>query len=356
MRQAIRLAALTVSLFLALVVAALPGTTSASSTPVRLATTAGPAALQGLDPVLVPLRFADLLPAIGIGSVLGGLEADRDLDVQVPPVTGTVTPPPTPTPVTSVLGHAQVVSVYGHPGVCVMGELGCHDPTGAVQAARDLAEAYDAVNGDRQTRAALHLIVDVAQANAGEDGRYLDQMPLDEIEEWVDFARLEDVLLFLDIQIGWGDVLTDVQRLGEFLAQPHVHLAIDPEFATESEGLAPGVAIGELRAADVNAVQEYLAKLVADHGIPPKVLVLHQFRADMLPDAHEFADVDGVDVTIDMDGWGGPWPKTQNYEVYAMAPYAERPAIKLFFHWDEPLMTPAEIMALPVPPDYVIYQ
>ncbi|MCK9487164.1 MAG: hypothetical protein M0R73_10790 [Dehalococcoidia bacterium] len=337
MRQALRLAALTASLFVAFVVAALPGTTNASSTPARLVAeqpAAGPPPADEVEPLLVPVTLADLMQPI-----------------EEPP-------PPAPTPVhASIFEGAQVVSVYGHPGVCVMGELGCHpDPADAVQAARDLAAEYDALNGDRQTLAALHLIVDVAQATPGADGRYLEQMPLETVRAWVDLAREHQMLLFLDIQIGWSDLMSDVRRLGTFLAEPHVHLAIDPEFATKSEGLAPGLAIGELLAADVNAVQAYLAQVVAENGIPPKALVLHQFRQDMLPDAHDYDDVDQVEVVLDMDGWGPPWPKSENYRAYALADYAERPAIKLFFHWDEPLMTPADVMALPIPPDYVIYQ
>lgn len=353
MRQAVRAAALSASLLIALVVAALPGTTSASSTtarPASISTLAG-----AIDPLLVPVRFADLLPAHDEVARAGVV----DLEVEQPAVF-TLEGPPAPRETggspASVFAEAMVVSVYGHPGVCVMGELGCYaDPRDAVQAARDLAAEYEALS-ERPVLAALHLIVDVAQAKPGEDGRYLDQMPLDEVRAWVDLAREEGVLIFLDVQIGWSEVLADVQRLGEFLAEPHVHLAVDPEFATRSEDLAPGVAIGELTAEDVNAVQAYLAEIVASAGIGPKALVLHQFREDMLPDAEDFADVPEVEVTVDMDGWGAPWPKFYNYEQYAMADYAERPAIKLFFHWDDPLMTPADVMALPAPPAYVIYQ
>lgn len=303
----------------------------------------GPVLASETDPLLVPVRLVDLMQPTA--------EADP------PPVEPQSPEPSDPVVQPSIFEDGQLISVYGHPGVCSMGELGCHaDPADAVQAARDLAAEYDALNGERGARAALHLIVDVAQASPGADGRYLEQMPLEAIQTWVDLAREQDVILFLDIQIGWSDMLTDVQRLGALLAEPHVHLAIDPEFATKSEGEAPGVAIGELLAKDVNAVQGYLAQIVEDAGIPPKVLVLHQFRADMLPDAQDYDDIDAVEVVIDMDGWGGPWPKSENYRQYALAPYVQRPAIKLFFHWDEPLMTPADVMALPVPPDYVIYQ
>ncbi len=331
-----------VSLLTALVVAALPGTTIASSDPTLRASIL---ASEGV-PILVPVSLRSLVAVEGIAA--GGGESIEVLAAERPYRTS-VAP--------SVLETATVVSVYGHPGVCVMGELGCHGgPEGAIEAARSLATEYDALNGERPAVAALHLIVDVAQASPGADGEYLDQMPLDQVATWVEAARDADVLVFLDVQVGWGDLLEHVQRLEPFLEEPFVHLAVDPEFATESRGGRPGLVIGTLTAEQVNEVQAYLQGIVRRTGQDAKVLVLHQFRPDMLTDPELIEDIDGVDVTIDMDGWGGPWPKVSGYEAYALAPYAERPAIKLFYKWDEPLMTPSEVMGLAVPPAYVIYQ
>ena len=44
------------------------------------------------------------------------------------------------------------------------------------------------------------------------------------------------------------------------------------------------------------------------------------------------------------------------YERYANSSYAEFSDFKLFYQWDTPHFTPAEIQALSPPPDYVIYQ
>lgn len=331
-RSATRNVLLAASLLTALVVAALPGTTIASSDPTLRADIL---ALHE-TPILVPVSLASLVQSEGSPEAV-----ERPQRAGGP----------------SILEDATVVSVYGHPGVCVMGELGCHGgPEGAIEAARSLAAEYDALNGDRPALAALHLIVDVAQANPGDDGQYLDQMPLEEVAEWVEAARDADVLIFLDVQIGWGDLFEHVQRLEEFLEEPFVHLGIDPEFATKSRGGEPGQVIGTLTAEQVNEVQAYLAEIVQRTGQPSKALVLHQFRPDMLTNPEAFEDVPEVEITIDMDGWGGPWPKTEGYLAYALAPYAERPALKLFYKWDEPLMTAAEVMALATPPAYVIYQ
>lgn len=256
----------------------------------------------------------------------------------------------------SVFDDAQVVSFYGYPGVGVMGELGLHSPSGAAAAISRLAAEYDALNGSREVLPALHLIVAVAQRHPGNDGLYLLRMEEELLNEYVEAAREAGILLFVDVQIGWSDALTEVKVLEDVLREPFVHLALDPEFATRSSGTAPGLVIGAISDADVNAVQHYLAGLVREHDLPPKVLVLHQFLNSMLTGVEHYDDVPEVEVTIDMDGFGSPYVKLTKYDLYATADYAERAAIKLFYHWDAPLISPASLLALEHPPDLVIYQ
>src|SRR5690606_28966384 len=129
-RSLVRSVLLASSLLTALVVAALPGTTIASSDPTLRASIAA----AGDAPILVPVSLRSLVETEGVSAGDAGALA--------------LAP--------SVLEHATVVSVYGHPGVCVMGELGCHGgPEGAIEAARSLATEYDALNGDRDALAAL---------------------------------------------------------------------------------------------------------------------------------------------------------------------------------------------------------
>ena len=71
-----------------------------------------------------------------------------------------------------------------------------------------------------------------------------------------------------------------------------------------------------------------------------------------------------VAVAISVDGWGGPWAKITKYNSFVTpeSPYA---AFKLFFRWDEPLLTPEEAIGMEayggellmdVTPNMVIYQ
>ena len=316
-----------------LVVMILPGTTSASSAPASL-----------------PIIEGSARPAEDDLPILLGVSLTHLLRAAVP---ASYTPPHEAAAFS--FEQAQIVSVYGFPGICFMGELGCHEPAEAAARARDLARALDEANGERAAVPALHLIVAVAQPHPGADGTYLQWMPDETIREWVEVARREGVLLFLDVQIGWSEPLREVARLRDVLREPFVHLALDPEFATHAKALPPGDAIGTVDAPAVNEVQAYLAGIVRQHALPPKVLVLHQFQPGMLTNKAHYLDVPEVGITVDMDGFGGAEAKISGYEAYARVG-TEHSAFKLFFHWDEPLLTPAQLQALPHPPDYVIYQ
>ncbi len=258
---------------------------------------------------------------------------------------------------TSVFAGARIVSIYGHPDVPTMGALGTYPSAeAAAVAVQALAQQYVPLSGDTRVIPALHLIVDVAQADPGYDGTYLGRMSIGTMRTYLEAARAHGELLFLDAQVGWSDPLVEVRRLEPLLREPDVHLALDPEFATLGKNEAPGEAIGYLLPEQVNAVQRYLADLSASAAIPSKVLVLHQFRDDMLHDVDRIERVDGVDLVIDMDGWGSIEQKLAGYQAYARGPHAEYAGFKLFYHWDQPLLTPAQVMALPHPPDYLIYQ
>lgn len=262
---------------------------------------------------------------------------------------------PRPPSDASPFDQAQIVAFYGYPGVPVMGALGKAPPAEVADEVAAWAEQYDRLNGPRGVIPAFHLITAVAQAHQTRDGTYLGRMSDDLIASYVEAARERGMLLFVDVQIGWSDPLREVKLLERFLREPFVHLALDPEFATEARGVRPGLAIGSLRAEELNEVQHYLAGLIEEEGLPPKILVVHQFVDWMLLDRDKVEDVANVEVTIDMDGFGGARLKLLHYERYSLTAPSERSAIKLFFRQDDPVMTPEEIQALANVPDMIIY-
>ena len=368
--SALRWSALVLLLVLAAV--ALPGATSAGAlggvlvvpdqippaVPLQLLDLPDPR----VDVVLLPPSLAFAPPPQPAPPALPALPALLPPSLAFAPPLPPPAPPPLPPPAPpallppSVFERAQVISFYGFPGFPVMGALGAYDPDEAIAEVARVAAEYDATNGSRGVISALHLIVAVAQKHPGSDGLYLERMGDEQLSRYVEAARRHGALLFLDIQVGWSDVLLEVGRLAEVLQEPFVHVALDPEFATRHTRAAPGIAIGALDADQVNAVQEYLGGMVRRLRLPPKILVLHQFLDDMLLATERYADVPEVELTIDMDGYGGDGAKLSKYERYALSSYSERAAIKLFYEWDTPLITPRRLQALATPPDLVIYQ
>lgn len=259
-------------------------------------------------------------------------------------------------PAASIFALGQVITYYGLPDVPTMGILGEYPAAEAMRQVSSQAAAYDALNGDRTVTPGLHLITAVAHASPGFDGTYLGRLSMDTVKAYADVAAAAGGVLILDIQIGWSNPLVEVRLYEEALLLPHVHVALDPEFATLRKGDPPGQAIGSVTGDEVNAVQQYLSDLVSAHGLPPKALIVHQFRQDMILDPYAMAAYPGVDLVVDMDGWGYPGAKLSGYEAYAHAPYAPHAGFKIFFRWDTPVLTPEEIQALPKPPDLIIYQ
>ena len=251
---------------------------------------------------------------------------------------------------------AQIVSFYGFPTVPAMGVLGHGTPDKVAERIRAWADRYNSLNGPRNVVPAYHLIVGVAQAYPTPDGLWLGRLSDHGIAAYVEAARKHGLLLFLDTQIGWSEPLAEVQLLEPFLREPFVHVALDPEFATEHRGVRPGLAIGSVTGDQVNEVQRYLADLVRQDDLPPKILMVHQFAERMITDRSAIEDHPEIELSIDMDGFGVPSLKLRHYNWYALTEPSERPAFKLFFDQDTPIMTPEEVQDLDRPPDIIIYQ
>jgi hypothetical protein len=251
----------------------------------------------------------------------------------------------------SLLEGYQILSYYGNPYTADMGILGELQPEALVQKLKDHARLYDSLNGARGVQAALHLVYATAQPDPGPEGLYLLYVDEETLQRYVDLARENGLLIFLDLQIGRSDVGSEMTKILPYLEQPHVHAALDPEFAMP-EGKVPGESIGSLDAADVNAAQALLQGFVEERDLPDKVLIVHQFTRDMLTNPELIEDYPRVRLVIDMDGFGPSEIKRVKYGWYA-AP-AEYSGFKLFFRHDTDLMSEQDVLALE--PDVVIYQ
>ena len=255
-----------------------------------------------------------------------------------------------------VLANSDIVSFYGHPSSKRMGILGEYPKEQLASLLSGYAQLFDAANGDRDVIPAFHLIYGTCWPG-GEIG-YLSASI---VEEYVRFAADRGMLVFLDHQIGKYTVEESVRRLLPFLRYPNVHLALDPEWRT----LFPMKEIGFVTAAEVNRAQELIQAYLADHGLPGvRMLVFHQFTEKMIQDRSRVrADFDRVLPVHVMDGFGHPALKQYSYSLNARAVNLPLKGFKLFFKsgypgagFDEPLMTPQDVLGLVPAPVLIMYQ
>lgn len=249
------------------------------------------------------------------------------------------------------LSQFRLVAFYGSPtgpGLGILGELPREEMHQQLLAT--IAQ-YEPLS-DRIILPTYHLVTTVADPYPPYYHHHVD---IELIERWVDEAAALETAVILDIQPGRANLATELDRLEQLLYEPHVHLALDPEFAMNA-GQVPGANIGQLYANQINEIQARLNAIGAEIGLN-RVLILHQFRPAMLPDKALIADYPYVELLIDGDGVGSPGAKVRNYINYAAEPAFEFGGFKLFpTDGDYPVMTPAEVMNLEPQPVLIIYQ
>jgi hypothetical protein len=252
-----------------------------------------------------------------------------------------------------LLADHLLVTWYGNPRTPRMGVLGEQSGVARADRLRRQAAAY-AAHSPKKILMAYHLVAVVAQCTAGADGLWRRRETSDVIDTLLAEARRHGFRLILDVQPGHSTVAAEVDALRRYLSEPDVDLALDPEFAMD-ECETPGRQIGQLRAADVNAALDRLEAIITARGLPRKILIVHQFRLDMLPDKPRIRTSEAVDVVLDMDGFGSQSLKKSSYRTVMRQPLPFA-GIKLFYRQDQGLFTPAEVMKLHPVPDVVIYQ
>jgi hypothetical protein len=253
----------------------------------------------------------------------------------------------------SVLKYNLLVTWYGNPHTPKMGILGEYSGEALAHGLLDQAKAFERFT-DKRVQPAYELVAVVAQDTAGADGMWRRREFRTVIERMLAEARAHHFKLILDVQVGHSTVASELEYLRRYLEEPDVYLALDPEFHMW-EGQQPGRVIGHTLADDINLSVDLLADIVSSKKLPPKVLIVHQFTMNMLPDKEKVKDAPSVDVALDMDGWGDRPLKLAIYRMVTRTPL-EYPAIKLFYRKDANILAPAEALALKPTPAVVIYQ
>jgi hypothetical protein len=255
------------------------------------------------------------------------------------------------------LTQNHIVAFYGHPNSKKMGILGEFDTLPAmVEELTRYTREYDEANGDRGVIPAFHIIF----ATVLPEGElaYINRTRL---QEWLTYAEEQGILVFLDHQIGKYPVTEAMKTLLPYLKYPHVHLSLDPEWATDK----PGKEIGSVRAEDLNTAQQMMQQYMEQEKIAgEKILVVHQFNWKMISRLKEVrSDFPRVVVIHNADGFGTPEEKQKTWAYIREARNLPLKGIKLFLpkSWrkggfDVPLYGPKEVLSFDPEPKLIMYQ
>ncbi|WP_216093452.1 hypothetical protein [Cellulosimicrobium cellulans] len=234
--------------------------------------------------------------------------------------------------------------------------LGEQDVPATIARAQEHAAWYQALTGEPVVPT-LEIITTVASGSAGSDGNYSNERSADLVRPLVDAARDAGVYVVLDFQPGRTDFLTQVRAYEDLVAQPHVGVALDPEWRLGPDQVHLAQ-IGSVGIDEVNAVGDYLAGLVRERDLPQKIFLLHQFRTSMIADRARLDTAHPeLAVVIHADGQGGQGAKASTWATLrADAPPGVFWGWKNFYDEDVPMLTPEQTWAVQPTPDFVSYQ
>ena len=256
----------------------------------------------------------------------------------------------------TILPDRRYIAFYGAPGTSLLGVLGEQDPAATLDRMEPLLAQYRVDDGVVVVPT-FELIATVAASEAGDDGDYSNETPVSTLRPYVDYAAANGVYVLLDLQPGRTDFLTQAKRYEELLVEPHVGLALDPEWRLGPDQFHLRQ-LGSVDAAEVNEVSAWLADLVRKNVLPQKMLLIHQFKQSMITNRSAITERPELSMVIQMDGQG---PLGTKYGTLAAVVRGSedghwRWGWKNFYDEDTPMATPAQTLAVDPQPVYVSYQ
>jgi hypothetical protein len=260
----------------------------------------------------------------------------------------------------AILPFKRIVAYYGNLLSKGMGVLGEYPEDEMFAKLNTEIQKWTLADPETPVLPALHYIAITAQERPGEEEKYRLRMSDEEINKVIKMAEKINAIVFLDLQVGQSTIQEELPLLEKYLKMPQVHLAIDPEFSMKN-GKLPGIYVGTYDASEINYAIDYLAKIVQENNLQPKIFVIHRYTQNMITNYKLIKTVPEVQIVMNMDGWGPESNKLYSYQQYIYKEPVQFTGFKLFYKNDlfKPsvgLMTPEEILQLTPQPSYIQYQ
>ncbi len=215
----------------------------------------------------------------------------------------------------------RFVAFYGHPRSQTLGAMGQVTPQQALTMMREggvltgysssrclpspcrgtvppgLLESY-AIDGAHVVPTFNYI------ASVAHPGCRSSRTSIEVLQEGIDVAAANGGYVMLDLQPGSDRFIEHAMSYEEILRLPHVGLAIDPEWRCGWPNQTEFNRVGTVTAAEINEVIEWVADLVKENGLPQKLILIQQFRLDMIQNREQLVERPEVQVVIQMDGEG----------------------------------------------------
>lgn len=250
-----------------------------------------------------------------------------------------------------------ILAYYGHPNSKIMGIVGRHPKEELISLVQKTSDNYNSLNDSKGVIPAIYLVYGTVQP-----GGEVNTMSFDLVMSYIESAYKSGVLIYLDHQIGKYSPIEAINEILPFLRYPNVHLALDPEWRTER----PMKEVGHLTAAEINEVQNTMREYMISNEIQGKrQFVFHQFVEKMIHDIEAVSsNYDPVLLVHNTSGWGTPEGKIATHTRNSKAINIPYKGFKLWYfysnkpgvHFDNPLMTPEQVLNLNPKPGLIIYQ
>lgn len=282
-----------------------------------------------------------------------GTSASTDPTAPPRPTPAVVVPPPTHARNGHIFGEGRfLVAYYGTGGTGALGVLGETDPDTMHRRLARAAREFE--RPGHEVQLVYELIVTVADRTPGPDGDYSHDISRATVRQYVAAARRHDALLLLDVQPGRARFIDVARRWEWALRQPHVGLALDPEWRMGRREV-PGTVIGSVAASEVNLVSGWLEALRKRDRLPEKLFVLHQFRESMIRDIRQVEERPGLAMVQHVDGFGTPGQKLDTYRAVERHDRFDM-GFKLFYDEDVRRMDAAQVFRIKPAVRFVSFQ
>jgi len=252
----------------------------------------------------------------------------------------------------SIFKRHILVAYYGTAGTGSLGVLGQGPPDRMTKRLRKQAKPYGQTG--RKVQIVYELIVTIADREPGSDGDYSHDIARSAAKKYVRAARRNDAMLILDLQPGRSTFPSVAKRWAWALRKPYVGLALDPEWRM-GPGEVPGETIGSVTAREVNQTSAWLARLTDRLDLREKVVIVHQFRKDMVKHIRRIRDRPGLAMLQHVDGFGTQAQKMDTYRHVEQHKLFHM-GFKLFYDEDTDLFRPREVLRIRPRVEYVSYQ